>query len=89
MGRYGDTQAEREPVVRSEPLRLEIQGFLVAVRGDGAIVSAADAIAALRVAEQINVDINARARGRDRLLTPGWILEERAGPAPIRDGTSP
>jgi UDP-N-acetylglucosamine 3-dehydrogenase len=58
--RYGETQAEREQVVRSEPLRLEIEGFLAAVRGDGAIVSAGDAIAALRVAEQINADINAR-----------------------------
>jgi UDP-N-acetylglucosamine 3-dehydrogenase len=58
--RYGETQAELEPTVRAEPLRLEIEGFLAAVRGDGDVVSAEDAIAALRVAEQINSDINAR-----------------------------
>ena len=58
--RYGETEAEVVPTVRSEPLRLEIEGFLGAVRGAGAIVSAEDAIAALRVAEQINDDINAR-----------------------------
>jgi UDP-N-acetylglucosamine 3-dehydrogenase len=58
--RYGETEAELVPVARSEPLRLEIEGFLAEVRGAGAIVSAADAIAALRVAEQINADINAR-----------------------------
>ena len=48
------------PTVRAEPLRLEIEGFLAAVRGDGTIVTPGDAIAALRVAEQINADINLR-----------------------------
>ncbi len=58
--RYGESKAELLATVRAEPLRLEIEGFLDAVRGDGSIVSAAEAIAALRVAEQINSDINAR-----------------------------
>jgi UDP-N-acetylglucosamine 3-dehydrogenase len=58
--RYGETAAELVPSQRAEPLRLEIEGFLGAVRGDGAIVSPADAIAALRVAELINADINSR-----------------------------
>ena len=58
---YGESEAELVPTVRTEPLRLEIEGFLATVAGgDGAIVSAAEAIAALRVAEQINTDINAR-----------------------------
>ena len=58
--RYGESTAELLATVRAEPLRIEIEGFLAAVRGDGVIVSAAEAIAALRVAEQINADINAR-----------------------------
>jgi UDP-N-acetylglucosamine 3-dehydrogenase len=61
---YGESQAELVPTVRTEPLRLEIEGFLAVVNGaEGAIVSAPEAIAALRVAEQINADINARLRG--------------------------
>jgi UDP-N-acetylglucosamine 3-dehydrogenase len=58
--RYGETEAEVVPLQREEPLRLEIEDFLAAVRGGGMIVSPADAIAALRVAEQINADIAAR-----------------------------
>ena len=58
--RYGETEAELISAPREEPLRLEIEGFLAAVRGDGRIVSPADAIAALRIAEHINADINAR-----------------------------
>jgi UDP-N-acetylglucosamine 3-dehydrogenase len=58
--RYGETEAAIVPVERSEPLRLEVEGFLGAVGGGGAVVSPEDAIAALRVAEQINAEIGAR-----------------------------
>ena len=64
--RYGESTAELLATVRTEPLRIEIEGFLAAVRGDGAIVSASrsDRGAAGGGADQLRYQRPARGCGR-------------------------